>query len=155
MSAPETPKPSTMPEHVSIVFRQLFDELKAMKQQQWTITNYYLLIIAAVFYLRQSEVSHFHSLLKAALSVTSVIVVAMLILIQRNTGGLRFRIDKIHKSYFSPTELDNIGFSRKEIASLDDVSCSHHLELFCRGWQFLLSLVVVIVGATVLIVVSL
>jgi hypothetical protein len=26
-----------MPQHVEIVFKQLFEELKSMKQQQWTI----------------------------------------------------------------------------------------------------------------------
>ena len=34
-----------MSPHVSTVFKELFDELKSMKQQQWTITNYGLLIL--------------------------------------------------------------------------------------------------------------
>jgi hypothetical protein len=29
-----------MPPHILAVFNQLYEELKAMKQQQWTITNY-------------------------------------------------------------------------------------------------------------------
>jgi hypothetical protein len=30
--------------HVSTVFKELFEELKSVKQQQWTITNYGALI---------------------------------------------------------------------------------------------------------------
>jgi hypothetical protein len=29
-----------MPPHILAVFNQLYEELKSMKQQQWTITNY-------------------------------------------------------------------------------------------------------------------
>ena len=42
-----------MPPHILAVFNQLFDELKSMKQQQWTITNYSLLILAAIYAVRQ------------------------------------------------------------------------------------------------------
>jgi len=36
-----------MPPHILAVFNQLYEELKSMKQQQWTITNYGALILAA------------------------------------------------------------------------------------------------------------
>jgi hypothetical protein len=36
-----------MSPHVSTVFKELFDELKSMKQQQWTITNYGVPIVAS------------------------------------------------------------------------------------------------------------
>src|SRR5262245_6260 len=42
-----------MSEHVSIIFRQLFDELKFLKQQQWTIA-----FCAAIFLLLPSQVSY-------------------------------------------------------------------------------------------------
>jgi hypothetical protein len=38
-----------MSQHVLAVFRGLFDQLKAMKQQQWTIANYGVLLIATTF----------------------------------------------------------------------------------------------------------
>jgi hypothetical protein len=47
-----------MPPHVEIVFKQLFEELKSMKQQQWTITNYGVLILAAIYAVKQLPVSH-------------------------------------------------------------------------------------------------
>jgi hypothetical protein len=37
--------PEIMPQHVSIVFKELFAELQAFKRQQWTITNYAILIL--------------------------------------------------------------------------------------------------------------
>jgi hypothetical protein len=47
-----------MPPHILAVFNQLFDELKSMKQQQWTITNYGLLILAAIYAVKLSGVPH-------------------------------------------------------------------------------------------------
>jgi hypothetical protein len=43
-----------MSPHILAVFNQLFDELKSMKQEQWTITNYGLLILAAIYAVKLS-----------------------------------------------------------------------------------------------------
>jgi hypothetical protein len=40
------------------VFKALFDELRFMKRQQWTITNYSVLILAAIYAIKLPEVSH-------------------------------------------------------------------------------------------------
>src|SRR5262245_41103542 len=63
-----------MPPHVLAVFKQLFDELKSMKQQQWTITNYSLLILAAIYAVRQllPEVPHSQTYLKILAGVIAV-----------------------------------------------------------------------------------
>jgi hypothetical protein len=57
-----------MPPHILAVFNQLYEELKSMKQQQWTITNYGALILAAIYAVavRQhlSGVSHYQSRLQ-------------------------------------------------------------------------------------------
>jgi len=53
-----------MPPHILAVFNQLFDELKSMKQQQWTITNYGLLILAAIYAVKLSGVPHSQTYLK-------------------------------------------------------------------------------------------
>jgi hypothetical protein len=42
----------TMPPHIEIVFRALFEELRSMKQQQWTITNYEALILGAIYVVK-------------------------------------------------------------------------------------------------------
>src|SRR6185437_2067083 len=53
-----------MPPHILAVFNQLFDELKSMKQQQWTITNYGLLILGAIYAVKLSGVPHSQTYLK-------------------------------------------------------------------------------------------
>src|SRR5262245_52433931 len=48
-----------MSPHVSTVFKELFfEELRFMKRQQWTITNYSVLILAAIYWVKLPEVSH-------------------------------------------------------------------------------------------------
>jgi hypothetical protein len=42
-----------MPPHVSAVFTELFEHIRFMKRQQWTITNYGALILAAIYAVRQ------------------------------------------------------------------------------------------------------
>jgi hypothetical protein len=53
-----------MSPHVSTVFKELFDELKSMKQQQWTITNYGVLILAAIYTVKIPELGHAQLLAK-------------------------------------------------------------------------------------------
>jgi len=53
-----------MPPHILTVFNQLFEELRSMKQQQWTITNYGLLILAAIYAVKLSGVPHSQTYLK-------------------------------------------------------------------------------------------
>jgi hypothetical protein len=162
-----------MSDHVSIIFRELLDEMKSMKRQQWTITNYFLLIGAAIFYLRdKADVYHFHTWLRAIAVIAAVLAVSMLLRIQWNMAGVRFRIDKLHKSYFDPQELVDVGLSSQEIDTLAKQSCQHCFELlrkgsltkessrhcfrlFSQGWEFLLALGLVVVIAAILIVLAL
>jgi uncharacterized integral membrane protein len=70
---------ANMSPHVSTVFKELFDELKSAKQQQWTITNYGLLILGAVYAVRHQlpvDVTHLQSKLKflAILAIATVVV---------------------------------------------------------------------------------
>jgi hypothetical protein len=60
-----------MPPHILAVFNQLFEELKSTKQQQWTITNYGLLILAAIYAIRLSGVPHSQTYLKILAGTTA------------------------------------------------------------------------------------
>ena len=51
-SPPQQMEDHTMPPHIEIVFRALFEELRSMKQQQWTITNYEALILGAIYVVK-------------------------------------------------------------------------------------------------------
>jgi hypothetical protein len=78
-----------MSPHVSTVFKELFDEIKSTKQQQWTITNYGLLILAAIYAVRQQfpEVPHSQSKLKFLAIATAVVGSGLLLRIQSHMAS--------------------------------------------------------------------
>jgi len=110
-----------MSPHVSTVFKELFDEIKSAKRQQWTITNYGLLILGAIYGVRHQlpvEVTHLQSKLKflAILAIaTAVLGSGFLLRIQSHMARSRCRLDKLHRTYFTPDELRGIGLIDEEI----------------------------------------
>ena len=66
---------ANMSPHVAAVFKELFEEIKSAKQQQWTITNYGVLILAAIYAVRHQlpEVPHSQSKLKFLAIATAVV----------------------------------------------------------------------------------
>jgi hypothetical protein len=64
-----------MPQHVASVYKELLDGLRSMKQQQWTITNYAILLLAAVFAVAAKglNVPHLSSKLNFLIAVTAVV----------------------------------------------------------------------------------
>ena len=73
-----------MPPHVEIVFKQLFEELKSMKQQQWTMTNYGILILAAIYAVKLPGVPHSQMWLKVVAILTAAFGSFLLLRIQSN-----------------------------------------------------------------------
>jgi len=130
-----------MSQHVSIVFKELFEELKSMKQQQWTITNYTLLLLIAAFTLK-SRLNQY----VVTTVVVSVAVIAILLLlrIQWHMGRARLRIDGLHKAYFTDKELEEIGMTEKERANLGGNRSQFDQSI--RGWEFLIVLIAVLLG---------
>ena len=127
-----------MPPQVSTVFKAIFDELRFMKQQQWAITNYGAAILAAIYAVRQQlPISHAQSILKVLAFLTAVVGSALLLRIQRDMARSRHRQNKLHKTYFTPNELRDIGLDEDEINSLEDETWGH----FVRGWEFLSGLI--------------
>jgi hypothetical protein len=127
-----------MSPHISTVFKELFDELKSAKRQQWTITNYGLLILGAIYGVRHQlpvEVTHLQSKLKflAFLAIaTAVLGSGFLLRIQSHMSRSRSRLDKLHKSYFTPDELRNIGLTVNEINNLGDENDLQGKPWWCR-----------------------
>ena len=142
-----------MSPHVSTVFKELFDELKSMKQQQWIITNYGALIFAAIYYVKQlSGVPHSQSKLKFLAILTAVVGSFLLLLIQSNMARSRRSLDKLHKTYFTPKELTGIGLNNNEIHNLGDETWWHYSQ---RGWEFLVALILVLWAGAVLVALAL
>jgi uncharacterized integral membrane protein len=129
-----------MPPHVSTVFKAIFDELRFMKRQQWTITNYGALILAAIYTVRHQlpvEVTHLQSKLKflAILAIATAVLGSVLLLrIQSDMARSRCRLDKLHKTYFTPNELRDIGFTDDEINNLGDEN-DQGKPWWCRWWR--------------------
>ena len=138
-----------MSPHVSTVFKELFDELKSMKQQQWTITNYGVLILAAIYAARDNFEGEIVLLLAI---LTAVIGSVLLLLIQSHMVRSRCRLDKLHKTYFKPDELRDIGLTNDEINNLGDETWWYYFRQWWRGWEVLFALIVVLWLGFVLLV---
>ena len=142
-----------MSPHVSTMFKELFDELKSMKQQQWTITNYGALMLAAIYGVRHqfpAEVTHLQWKLKflASLAIaTAILGSSLLVVIQWNMRRSRRRLDKLHKTYFTQAELEGIGLSDSQIRNLGNEKWWCY---FLRGWEFLVALILVLWAGAVL-----
>jgi hypothetical protein len=129
-----------MSPHISTVFKELFDEIKSAKRQQWTITNYGLLILGAIYAVRHqlpAGVTHLQSKLKflAILAIATAIVGSFfLVRIQSHMARSRCRLDKLHKTYFTPDELRGIGLTDEEINNLGGKNDLQGKLWWCRWW---------------------
>jgi hypothetical protein len=106
---PHRRREADMPPHILAVFNQLFDELKSMKQQQWTITNYGAAILAAIYVIKLSEVPHSQTYLKILAWVTAIVGSGLLLWVQRNMAQRRWRLDDVHNNFFTSRELRGTG----------------------------------------------
>jgi hypothetical protein len=147
-----------MPPHILAVFNQLFDELKSMKQQQWTITNYSLLILAAIYAVRQllPEVPHSQTYLKILAGVIAVAGSILLLCIQSNMARSRWRLDDVYKNFFTSNELEAVGWTDKQIWKLHYRPWwRRKLAYWCRGLEFTVPLILVLLGGAVLVCLAL
>src|SRR6266581_2433820 len=97
------PKGTEMSQHVQFIFKTLYDELDSMKQQQWKITNYAVLLLAAAFALKTKFQVHQCAVLLIVWLV-AIIGSCLLLKIQWNMGRYRMRIDGLHDAYFHEQE---------------------------------------------------
>ncbi len=138
--------PTEMPSHVSIVFKELFDEVHSTRRQQWTITNYCVLILAAIYVVNLSD---YGALLISMALITAIVGSALLLWTHWHMARSRIRLDKIYKTYFVEDELKAVGLSDKEIKALgDEGRWRRYLRAYRRGWEVLIVLIGVLwVGA--------
>jgi hypothetical protein len=142
-----------MPQHVASVYKELVDGLRSMKEQQWTITNYAVLLLAAVFAVAAKglNVPHLSSKLNLLIAVTAVIGTSLLIRIQYNMARLRARLDKMDDIYFTDQELEITGLTREEIDGIRNQTCRRRIGHFLRGWEFTIVLLGVLWGGWLLV----
>jgi len=141
---PSLPPKGEMSPHVQITFRALFEELGSMKEQQWKITNYAVLLLAAAFALKSR--ANPNALLHIVWA-TVMIGSLLLLRIQWSMGRYRMRIDRVHRAYFSDQELIDVGLTPKQRSSLDSMK---QFDQSIRGSEFVLALIVVLIGGALL-----
>jgi|SRR6516164_1642110 hypothetical protein len=135
-----------MPPQVEIVFRALFEELRSMKQQQWIITNYGVAILAAIYAMRH-QLPGVQTCLKYLVWVTAVAGSVLLLWVQRNMAQTRWRLDEVHNNFFTSNELRGVGWTDKAIRKLQYKPWRRKLAYRCRGLEFTVPLILVLLGA--------
>jgi hypothetical protein len=144
-----------MPPHILAVFNQLFEELRSMKQQQWAITNYCVLILAAIYAVKLSGVPHSQTYLKILAGATAVLGSSFILRVQYNMVGTRYRLDDMYNKFFIRNELEDIGWTDKEIRKLQHRPWRRKLAHWCRGLEFTVPLILVLVVGAVLVYLAL
>jgi hypothetical protein len=114
---PEMSKPA------EILYRVLFDDLKFAKQQQWTITNYALILMGAIFALAKLGTGSPPLLEKIVLSLivflVVVVVVGLLLLhLQLLLHNARERLEKLEKT-FSPEDQGLVNYEPGPVTHTD------------------------------------
>jgi hypothetical protein len=139
-----------MPSQVEIVFRALFEELRFMKRQQWTITNYGVLILAAIYAMREHVTfNHSQKYLAGAAFLVAVAGPWLLFRIQSDMAKARYRLDDVHSEFFTSRELRDIGWTTKEIQRLKRKPWRRKLSYWRQGFcEFTVPLILVLwIGA--------
>jgi hypothetical protein len=93
-----------MSKPAEILYRVLFDDLKFAKQQQWTITNYALVLMGAIFALANLGTGSPPIPEKIVLSlmvfpVVAVVVGLLLLHLQLRLYNTRERLEKLEKTF--------------------------------------------------------
>jgi hypothetical protein len=145
-----------MPPHILAVFNQLYEQLKSMKQQQWTITNYTVAILAAIYAVKLSGVSHSQTYMKVLVFVIATVGSGLLLRVQYNIVGTRYRLDDVHYNFFTSTELKAIGFTVQDRRRLNDEPRQRRWAYWHQGfWDFTVPLILVLWGGAVLVCLAL
>jgi hypothetical protein len=125
------------------VYRALFDELRFAKQQQWTITNYFALVIGTIFGVQKSfgRLEVCEKVISTAIVLLSLTYcVYFLVAAQRHVGKTRARLEEVRKKgeqYFRAEEINVLGLE-------EDPSP------YRRGLSFLIPLIgVSVIGAAI------
>ena len=137
-----------MSQAVATIYRALIDELKFAKEQQWKVTNYLLVSLAAIFGIGKAlgTLTVCEKILATAFVVAAVVFgVYVLYDLQRHLGKSRDRLEAIEKEEskcFTPEE--------RKLLQLEQ-----YQSTFRRGLSILVGLILVAVFGGLLVVYAL
>jgi hypothetical protein len=134
----QTPPPS-MSSPVANIHNSIYDAINLSKRQQWTITNYVILVYVAIFGLAKYWGNSTTPIEKAGLSLLAfmagVYAVVLLILIQKDLGAYRQQLQKIYDRWLCKCE--------RKLLKVED----RYPNPALRGVSFLVALIgVVVIG---------
>jgi hypothetical protein len=93
--------------------------------------------------------------LKILAWATAVLGSSFLLRVQYNMVGTRYRLDHMHNKFFISNELQDIGWTDKEIRKLQHRPWQRKLAYWCRGLEFTVPLILVLLGGAVLVYLAL
>lgn len=108
--APNTTALIPMSEGVKILYKGAIDNVIFLKRQQWIITNYSLVVYAAVVGLSKAANDVERTLLTVVAGLAFAYAVSCMIHTQMSLTKLRTTIDIIWKTYFTSGEAEKYKF---------------------------------------------
>jgi hypothetical protein len=140
----EEERPAVTPQALE-VYRTRLTQVDFAKKQQWVVTNYAVLIYAAIVWVGKNA-EPISTLLRCFLSfvifVTGICAIGLIIRFQFVLRDARLRLDEANAYCFTDKQRD--------VLKLREFGVEHFEGPFWRGWEVLLALVLVcFVGATV------
>jgi hypothetical protein len=103
--------------------------------------------------VKLSGVPHSQTYLKVLAGATAVLGSIFLLRVQYNIAGIRWRLDNVYNKFFTSNELQDIGWTDKEIWKLQHRPWRR--KLACGGLEFTVPLILVLVAGAVLLYLAL
>jgi hypothetical protein len=131
-----TSRPS---EQLLALYRAWLDELKFRKQQQWIMTNYFVLIVAGIYAIR--SLPHMKFWFYIVIIIAAVYELWLLWKMQRDMEKIRDCLDAFHDEYFTENEISRYNLR----PATPGIALPNWLQgclrpNFCNGLEFTLVL---------------
>jgi hypothetical protein len=139
-----SPVSEKLSEQALVVYKALHEQVSFLKKQQWTITNYLVLLYAAVFAVKReiSPQPDMMWVLRIVTAIGALYGLWMLMAIQFDLMQARERLDRTDTAIFSRTEFTQLNLKN-----------GHHP--FFQNLSFTIALVGVVVVGAVLVILTL
>lgn len=137
-------KPHQLSQAGLAVYKALLDNMQFVKKQQWSITNYLILILAALFGISRTfqPLTACEKLVESTFAViASCYGIYLLILMQIHMADTRRRLKKIHDTCLTCEEIMILGIS-------------DYSRPFAEGTSFLIGFIGVTLISTTLVIFS-
>jgi len=140
---PQREHSEQLSEQTLIIYRAMFEQISFLKKQQWTITNYLLLVYAAVFSIKKEVASATwwvpEWVLAVGIGLACLYGLYALTIVQLDLAKARKDIDAVNAVIFGATERTQLKIKKEE-------------HPFGRGLPFTAGLVLVLVFGAVIVI---